>query len=299
MIDNPKQITPAALNLGIRAARGELVARCDARSRWEPDYLSQCVSWIEASGADNVGGSVRTLPRGGGLLARSIAAALGHRFGVGDSAFRAGASEPRWVDTVFGGCYRREVFRRVGEFNERLPRGQDLEFNLRLRRMGGRSLLVPAIRCDYLARCEARPFLAHAWTNGVWAVRPFAESCVVPVRPRHLVPLGFVVALGASVAAWLASWGAAPLYLLGSCYLAAAAAAAVQLARRHGQGRLVWSLPAVFLSLHLAYGLGSVWGVLSVAETLARRFLTRRSLTPAPGGWLGAGGNASERVERG
>ena len=204
LLDNPKTTTPAALNLGIREARGELILRLDAHARLAPDYIAQCVEWLAASGADNVGGSMRTLPRGPGLIARAIALALSHRFGVGGSAFRTPAEKPCWTDTVFGGCYRREVFERVGGFNERLPRGQDMEFNLRLRRAGGRTLLAPAIRCDYFARSGWWPFLRHNWTNGVWAIRPFFESRIVPVRPRHLAPLGFVVALVVAVlAAWL------------------------------------------------------------------------------------------------
>jgi glycosyltransferase involved in cell wall biosynthesis len=320
LLDNPARITPAALNRGIREARGELVVRLDAHARLAPDYISQCVAWAESSGADNVGGRMRTLPRGSGLVAEAIALALGHPFGVGNSAFRTNAAPrtnaaaPRWVDTVFGGCYRRGILERVGEFNERLPRGQDLEFNLRLKRAGGRTLLVPSIRCDYFARCDPRSFLRHNWTNGVWAIRPFAASEIVPVRPRHLVPLGLVLALSGALAIWLApvdvltlgplfkavsfgpvsfgpatfgpvsfgpvSFGALlpalegfrswPVLLLVSCYLAAALVAATQLAWRARNSRLWIVLPAVFVSLHLAYGLGSLWGVFEAAAAIAR-----------------------------
>lgn len=291
ILDNPGKITPAALNLGIRDARGDIVVRLDAHARIAPDYISQCVAWIESSNADNVGGLMRTLPRGSGLVAEAITLALGHSFGVGNSAFRTGKAEPRWVDTVFGGCYRREVFRRVGGFNERLPRGQDMEFNLRLKRAGGRTLLVPSIRCDYFARCDLRSFLKHNWTNGVWAIRPFLESEIVPVRPRHLVPLAFVLALNVALAiGWtplgarlpeplslgpvslaLEGLGSWPFLLLASCYLAAALVASAQLAWRCRDARLAIVLPAIFLGLHLAYGLGSLWGLLGAAAAVARR----------------------------
>jgi lipopolysaccharide/colanic/teichoic acid biosynthesis glycosyltransferase/glycosyltransferase involved in cell wall biosynthesis len=299
VLDNPKRITPAALNCGLRAARGELIVRLDAHARLAPDYLSQCAAWSAASGADNVGGRMRTLPRAAGAFAAAVALALSHPFGVGDSAFRTGrgaAGEPRWADTVFGGCYRREVFERIGEFNERLPRGQDMEFNQRLQRAGGRTLLVPAIRCDYFARCDPRSFLLHNWTNGVWAIRPFAESDVIPVRPRHLVPLVFVVALAAATVlcglslpgGWLEALspspaaralqalGPWPLVLLAACYLAAALAASAQLAWRSRDPRPAFVLPAVFLSLHLAYGLGSLWGLFPAAAAIVHRAVAHR-----------------------
>jgi len=302
ILDNPNRITPAALNLGIREARGDIVVRLDAHARLAPGYISQCVAWIESSGADNVGGLMRTLPRGGGLVAEAIALALSNRFGVGNSVFRTEATEPRWVDTVFGGCYRREVFRRLGGFNERLPRGQDMEFNLRLKRAGGRTLLVPSIRCDYFARCDPRSFLKHNWTNGVWAIRPFAESEIVPVCPRHLVPLAFVLVLAMTLAVWCAPLGAlspqprsfgamsralqglgsGPLLLLASCYLAAALAAAARLAWRCRDARLVLVLPAIFLGLHLAYGLGSLWGLPGATAALAWRAIRAIGC----GGWI-------------
>jgi glycosyltransferase involved in cell wall biosynthesis len=312
VLENPKTSTPAALNLGIREARGDVIVRLDAHARLAPDYIAQCVDWLRISGADNVGGAMRTLPRGRGLVAEAIAVTLSHRFGVGGSAFRTAPQKPCWTDTVFGGCYRREVFERVGEFNERLPRGQDLEFNLRLKRVGGRTLLVPSIHCDYFARSEWWPFLRHNWTNGVWAIRPFSESAIVAIRPRHLAPLGFVLLLVAAVAAWrvpldvvpfaqmlsaevsaatvfgaaisgtaisgttaLGATGAGPWPLLAllACYLTAAAVAAIDAARRRGGARVVLLLPAVFAGLHLAYGLGSLWGLFVSAPAIAGRGL--------------------------
>jgi glycosyltransferase involved in cell wall biosynthesis len=285
ILDNPKRTTPAALNAGIGAARGEIVMRLDAHARLSPGYVAQCVAWMEASGADNVGGAMRTVARGSGLLAEAIAAALSHRFGVGNSAFRTAAGEPRWVDTVFGGCYRRAVFERVGLFNERLPRGQDLEFNLRLKRAGGRTLLVPSTRCDYFARSGLRSFLAHNFTNGVWAVRPFFESEIVPVRPRHLAPLGFVLALlAAAAAAWWPTAGLTPLIGLSLGYGGAALGASLEVSWRRRGGRFVLALPAVFAGLHLAYGLGSLWGLLgATGERLARVVHWRRTCLAAAG----------------
>src|SRR6185503_15906357 len=132
-VDNPARITPAALNRGIDAARGEIVARVDAHATIARDYFSRCATYLENTSAANVGGSMRTLAQSVGLFSGPIVTALTHRFGVGNSYFRIGSDEPRWVDTVFGGCWRRELFDRIGRFNERLDRSQDLEFSLRLK----------------------------------------------------------------------------------------------------------------------------------------------------------------------
>jgi GT2 family glycosyltransferase len=46
------------------------------------------------------------------------------------------------VDTVFGGCYKKEIFEKIGLFNKNLVGSQDMEFNLRLQKAGGKILLV-------------------------------------------------------------------------------------------------------------------------------------------------------------
>ncbi len=46
MLDNPKRITPAALNLGIRAARGDVIIRVDGHGVVPPSYVRECVEMM-------------------------------------------------------------------------------------------------------------------------------------------------------------------------------------------------------------------------------------------------------------
>jgi cellulose synthase/poly-beta-1,6-N-acetylglucosamine synthase-like glycosyltransferase len=281
LLDNPRGITPAALNIGIHAARGGYVLWMSAHNRYSPGYIEECVRWALGTAAENVGGVMVTEPRGEGLLADAIVSALTHRFGVGNSAFRLPGRVPRWVDTVFGGCYRRDVFDRIGTFNEALVRGQDMEFNLRLARAGGRTLLVPSARSTYYARTRLGEFLRHNWLNGAWAVLPFRHSRIVPVAPRHLAPLAFALTFLASVATALfipeARW--LPLALL-LPYFAAAGAAAAQVASRRRDARLLFAMPVVLVLLHGSYGFGSLCGLARSALPLLGRAL---GLAPVPG----------------
>jgi len=260
MVENPRGTTPAALNHGIAVARGDVIARLDAHAALAPNYLSRAVDYLESSGAHNVGGIMRTRAQRNGPWAGAVVAALTHPFGVGGARFRVGrpepGEEPRWVDTVFGGCWRRQVFERIGGFNERLERGQDMEFNQRLRRAGGKILLAPDLVTEYYARAEMGSFVKHNWTNGVWAVLPFAFCREAPVRARHLAPLALV--LGLMVALLVAPWMAA-------VYVAANLAASAQVAWRERSWRYVAQMPVAFAGLHLPYGAGSLWGVARLA----------------------------------
>jgi len=268
LIKNPKKITPIALNKGILDSKGELILWMSAHNRYEKDYISRSVESLNKYGADNVGGIMTTLPRIDNFTGRAIAASLSHRFGVGNSYFRVMPKEPKWVDTVFGGCYRREVFDRVGLFNENLVRGQDMEFNLRLKKAGGKTLLVPDIVSYYYARSDLKSFWKHNWVNGVWAILPFLYSPIMPVSWRHLVPLVFVIGLLGSV---LLGFAWAPFFylfliILGS-YGLANLGASFQIALEKRNLKYFVVMPFVFGALHFSYGLGSLYGFLRVLSS--------------------------------
>lgn len=274
LIDNPERITPVALNRALEASAGDVIFRVDAHSALARGYISKAVDYLESTGASNVGGAMRTIPEGGGPFAEAIALVLTHRFGVGNSRFRTGGgSEPVWVDTVFGGCWPREVFDRIGGFNERLVRSQDLEFSLRLQRAGGKILLAPDLEVTYWARTDLRYFLRHNWANGVWAILPFVYCEGIPVRWRHLVPLAFVTAVlfALLIGFVFPRWTILPELVLGT-YLCATCTVSFSLGMRTRSLKNAMLLPVAFASLHWAYGGGSLWG----AARLARELFSRR-----------------------
>ncbi len=261
VIDNPECITPVALNRAIAASHGEIVIRFDAHAVMPPTYIRQCVELLLSKNADNAGGSIRTIAQSSGSFAGPIVSVLSSRFGVGNSSFRTSSNSqaPRPADTVFGGCWHRELFDRIGGFNEKLARSQDIEFNLRIARAGGTILLDPGIQCDYFARADLASFWKHNFSNGIWAVLPFAFSDIVPVRPRHLIPLAFVVSLAASTILPF-PWSIA----IASAYAAVNLLASAQIAIALRRPSYLALLPVAFASLHLAYGLGSAWGLIQL-----------------------------------
>jgi succinoglycan biosynthesis protein ExoA len=269
VIDNPERITPVALNRAIDTSRGEIIVRFDAHAVMPRDYIRNLVDLLESSDASNAGGSIRTIPQSDGPFAGPIVAALSSRFGVGNSGFRTSSGEqgPRPADTVFGGCWHRTLFDRIGGFNESLARSQDIEFNLRIARAGGTIMLDPGIVCDYYARAGLAEFWPHNFSNGVWAVLPFALSDIIPVRARHLIPLAFVASLALSTLLPF-PWSIA----IPSTYAALNLLASAQIARALRRPTYLVLMPIAFASLHLAYGLGSAWGCLRVLK----RLLTER-----------------------
>ena len=261
LLDNPKRITPAALNIGITQARGDIIIRVDAHSTYPPNYLSSLVAWQEKTGADNVGGAWRILPGGNTSMARAIAVGLAHPFGVGNAYYRIGAAAPRWVDTVPFGCYRREVFSRSGLFDEEHVRTEDDEFNLRLRKSGGRILLVPEIVIDYYARESLTQVWRMYYQYGYFKAL-VARKLGGVLSLRHVIPSLLVLTLALS---WLLGWWFPGLGVLGvlvlSAYLLADASCAWLAGRWQGMA-VTAGLALVFPVLHFSYGLGFLKGLL-------------------------------------
>ena len=139
LLDNPGRIVPAALNIGIGAAKGEVIIRLDAHAIYPKNYFSVLVRKLNELRADSVGGVCRTLPVRDTSVCRAIAMALSSSFGMGNSYFRIGATKEMCVDTVPFGCFRREVFDKIGLFDEELVRNQDDEFNGRIVKNGGQN----------------------------------------------------------------------------------------------------------------------------------------------------------------
>ena len=245
LLDNPKKFTPFALNIGIKEAKGDIIIRMDAHAGYEKDYVSRCVKYSKEYSADNVGGIMKTLPRGNTIASKAIALVLSHPFGVGGSTFRKGSKKVVETDTVFGGCYKREVFGKIGFFNENLVRSQDMEFNIRLKKAGGKIILAPDIVCYYYPKDNLRDFLKHNFQDGVWAILPL-KFVKFPLKMRHYIPLIFSLTLPLSI------WP----YLLFSLFFS------VQLAVREKSLYLFFMLPLAFGARHLGYGFGSVWGII-------------------------------------
>jgi glycosyltransferase involved in cell wall biosynthesis len=264
LIENPRRTQSSALNIGIRAARGEFILRLDAHSTYPADYLSQCLETALRTGSDNVGGIAVTRAGGAAYQAELAQALTTHRFGVGAS-FRTGAKEGP-ADTVPFGFFRRDTFERFGLFDERLARAQDYELNRRIVAGGGQVWLNPRIVVQYsqqptLRRFLSKQFFLDAPYNAyMWYLAPYTFT------PRHAITAAFAVGVIAGVPLSLLS---RPIALAFGAVLALYAVLAIlagaQQAMRYRRLRHVVFLPFCFLAYHLTHGAGVLIGLARIA----------------------------------
>ena len=150
VLSNPGRIVSTGLNAAISTARGEVIVRMDAHTRYAHDYVKQCLAVMEETGADNVGGPMQT--RADTFMEKAIRAVFHSALAVGGARSHRLDYEG-YVDTVIYGCWRKSVFDRIGLFDEELVRNQDDEHNLRLTRAGGKIYQSPRI-CSWY-QCAA------------------------------------------------------------------------------------------------------------------------------------------------
>jgi succinoglycan biosynthesis protein ExoA len=251
VLSNPGRIQGCAMNIGLDAARGEVITRVDGHTILAPDYVRQCVSLLRATGASNVGGLQRCV--GVTAWGRAIAAAYHSPFGV-PSRFRV-SRQAAYVDTVYMGAWPREVFERVGRFDEMLAVNEDYEHNYRIRRAGGRVYLSPNIRSEYYGRQTPAALWWQFFHYGGGKLQVLLRH-PASARPRHLVAPAWVAAVvGGALLASLHRRFARMWELLLLSYAVANAAASIRAAGRSGR-ELLPRLPVVFACMHIGWGAG-------------------------------------------
>jgi cellulose synthase/poly-beta-1,6-N-acetylglucosamine synthase-like glycosyltransferase len=249
VVDNPAGITPAGLNAALRASTGAVVVRVDGHAVIPPTYVRTAVEVLQETGADNVGGIMAA--EGETPFECAVAAAMSSRFGTGDARFHYGGP-PGPVDTVYLGVFRRAALDRVGGYDETFVRTQDSELNLRLRQTGGTVWFSPELRVRYRPRGSLRALAAQYHQYGQWR-RAVARRHPGSLRWRQATPPVVVAACAVGAVLLLAGsrWGLLPF----ATYLGALLTASVIVGRRVPIG-VAARLPAVFATMHTAWGVG-------------------------------------------
>jgi glycosyltransferase involved in cell wall biosynthesis len=258
-IENPRQKTPFALNLGIQNASHPFLLIAGAHAVYPKEYLSLLSELILQSGIDAVGGAIETRMKNSTPKTRAIQFVLSHRFGVGNSLFRIGANQLIEVDTVPFGLYKRAVFENTGLYNEKLIRNHDIELSKRIKAAGFHIWMEPALRVAYFARETFSGLAKNNYGNGLWNIRTlFITRKFKSLGLRHYIPLLFLFSLiiplifalvfdDRLILPALASFGFYLLFVAGIGF-------------KNRKAVNFYYLVQAFFVLHFSYGFGSLMG---------------------------------------
>ncbi|MBM4431072.1 MAG: glycosyltransferase family 2 protein [Chloroflexi bacterium] len=262
LLPNPKITQAAGWNLGIQASHGDIIGIVSAHAELAPDYVSTAVETLLRTGADMVGGPMRAVSDG--LVGQAIALATSTFFGIGGGRFHYTDREEE-VDTVYMGLCWRELYERIGGFDEEMVRNQDDELSYRLLKHGGRIVCNPAIRSRYYNRSTLSGLWRQYFHYGVWKVR------VLQKHPRQMrltqfAPPALAAALlGFTLLGPTTRLGQLLLALVVASYIVANLAASLWIARKQ-DWRHPLLLSVAFAVIHLSYGPGFLIGLARFAH---------------------------------
>lgn len=243
VLDNEKKIFASACNIGIKKSKGDVIIILGCHAFYPPDYLKNCVECLDQYDADNAGGQITPVLKRKKIIADAIALSLSSFFGTGKRKIKM----PESTDTVFGGCYKKEVFKKIGLFNENLLKSSDMELNMRLLKNGGKIIKSPKIVAFYYSDETLQDFFMHNIKDGIWAIMPFKITGKA-LKLRHYLPLFMILMF--------------PVIILP--YLAIAIFFSGKIAVEQKNIAYLFLMPIVFLIRHAGYGLGSAMGLFKI-----------------------------------
>lgn len=259
LVDNVKQLTPYAFNLGIYAGgKVDIVQIIGARHMVSPNYLLRGIERLQQHPEDwCVGGKIinEYLNEEGEI----IAAAMSTTFGMGIGNFRT-LDESGYTDTVTSPMYPYHVFEKIGFFDEELIRNQDDDFNFRVEKAGGKIYFDAKISLRYFVRGNYDGLRRQFFQYGYWKVYVNKKHGTF-TTVRQLVPPAFALY---TVLLILTPW--LPKFLTGLgwfpmvAYLILNFYSSQQLHRQTGKPKT--SFIKTFFILHFAYGFGYLKGIL-------------------------------------
>ncbi len=272
LIENPRRWSSAARNIGVREARGDVVlivdGHCELTSRQHLRYL---VEAFDRSGADVVGRPQPLKAADPTVFQEAIGAARASTLGHHPDSFIY-TNEDRFVPaTSVGVAYRREVFDRIGYFDESFDACEDVDFNYRADQAGLTCFLSSRSTVHYEPRKTFTGLFHQLARYGRGRIRLWRKHRS-SVSLKTLAPALFVAGLlGGMVIASIDSRWIYP-YLLGlAIYTSIVILESFRIAARSRQWKLVTWLPMVFATIHIGAGVGIL------QETFIGAFAKRRT----------------------
>lgn len=258
VLDNNKRIQASGWNIVIKNFTGDVMARIDAHTRVTPNFSSKVMEDIN-EGEMVVGGIRPTIIDKDTAWSRVLLQVENSLFGSSINTSRR-STEKKYVKTMFHAAYRREVFDKVGLFNEDLLRTEDNEFHYRIRKAGYKLCYDPEIVSYQYARSSFIKMIKQKYSNGRW-IGKTVKICPRCISVYHMVPFAFIIAI--IVTTGLANMGIwhlfALMWILYSCF---ALLNTILSAANDGVYFQTVLMPFMFLILHIAYGIGTIKGIL-------------------------------------
>jgi len=262
LLDNPKKYQSYGLNSAMGSARGEVIVRADAHTKYPKDYVKKCVELLVNIDAEGIGGVMTA--KGKTRFQKLVALAMKHPVGVGDAKFHLG-NYSGYVDTVYLGTFWKGIFNKLGGFDPHTHPNEDAEFNLRILESGGKIYLDKSIKVEYFPRDSLKKLTKQYFNYGKGRSRTTLKHRRF-TSPRQLAPIALVLGILASL---ILSVVISPVFLFFPASYVSSILIVSLLSFFKGEMRKfadVFLLSVIFMSMHISWGLGFLAKLFRLAE---------------------------------
>jgi len=260
LFENPRKVTPFAMNIGIKNSSGDVIILVNAHSLLHKDFLKNSILYLNKTGADAVGGMLDSINEDSSCIAKAIPIAADSIFGTGGRRYRSGLEEGFVRDTLPYCAYRRDLIDKIGWIDEDLIRDQDEEFNYRILKNGGKIYYTPQIKSYLFIRPSLRKLWKQHYQYGYF--KPLVAQKVGGILTwRQTIPSIFVSSLFVTglFSSFIRYSLCGFLLILGS-YIGVNLLFSLILSIRK-DFRLLPLIAISFATLHMSYGVGYMKGI--------------------------------------
>lgn len=260
VLDNPKRKQASGWNVAISNSNGDIIIRIDAHASVPRDFVSKNVACIK-SGEYICGGQRPNIIDEKTPWKETLLIAETSMFGSSIAPYRRNIGKV-YVKSMFHAAYRKEVFEKVGLFNENLGRTEDNEIHYRMRKAGYKLCFDSDIISYQHTRTTLLKMLKQKYGNGYW-VGLTMGICPKCLSIFHFVPAVFVMSILGSIILSIIGFEIIGI-VLGSLYLSLAIIMSILSTKNKRVYIYTFSLPIIFFLLHVSYGVGTIIGMINI-----------------------------------
>ncbi len=249
----------AGWNTALLNTTGNIIIKIDAHAKIPDNFIQANVDAM-LDGEFVCGGGRPNIPVKESPWDNVLLAAEECMFGGSFAKYRNPQAKREYINSIFNGAYRREVFAKVGGFNEALGRTEDNEFHYRITKAGYKICCDPNIISYQYIRSSLPKMVKQKFSNGYW-IGLTAKTCPKCLSLFHFVPFVFIMAL--LVCGIFSACGLSlPILILLAMYLLFDAFITFNAFKSKKRCILFLCLPVIFPILHISYGIGTLAGLI-------------------------------------
>lgn len=292
VLDNNKRTLPCGWNVALSEYKGDAIIKVDAHAHIPQDFVEKNVAVLN-EGEYICGGQRPNIIDEPTQWKKTLLMAESSMFGSSIAPYRNNPGKT-YVKSLFHAAYRREVFDKIGGFNEDLARTEDNEIHYRMRKAGFKLRFEPDIISYQHTRSSLPKMLKQKYANGYW-IGLTSGVCKECLSAYHFVPFLFVLAIILStvlstVFGMLSKTGvlgnalvlSVPLVLArivwfctglmwGVYWLVAVLMAVLSvISEKEKRNITCIALPILFFLLHISYGIGTLVGMIKLPSFKAK-----------------------------